>query len=97
MPLVCVFSQNASAAVIVNDAVIGPSGPNHVFLSLSQSIPPGQGLFAIDIETVTFSQYLFSYAGIAEYYKLFLVASGTRFDPAFVECFRVEPVGKISQ
>lgn len=84
--LACAFSPSASAAVIVNDAVLGPSpyGPGHVFLTLSQSIPSGQGLFAIDIATVSSSQYLFSYAGIAEYYKLFSVSLGTRFDPAFV-------------
>jgi hypothetical protein len=85
-PLACAFSHTASAAVIVNDAAIGSSfyGPGHVLLTLSQSIPSGEGLFAIDIETVTSSQYLFSYAGIAESYKLFSLASGTRLDPAFV-------------
>ena len=86
MSLLGGLSQSASAAVIINDAVIGPSifGAGHVFLTLSQSIPSGQGLFAIDIETVDPSQYHFSYAGIAEYYKFFAVAPGASIDPAFV-------------
>lgn len=87
MPLVCAFSQIASATVIVNDAAIRPSpfGSGHLWLGLplSQSDANG-GVFLIDIETVTSSQYLFSYGGILERYELFLVASGTRFDPAFV-------------
>lgn len=86
MSLLGALTQSASAAVIMNDAVIGPStyGAGHVFLSLSQSIPSGQGLFAIDIETVDPSQYLFSFAGIAEYYKFFEVAPGVSIDPTFV-------------
>jgi len=84
--LACAFPKSASASVVVNDASITSSvyGPGHVFLILSQSIPDGQGAFIIDIETVTSSQYLFSYAGIAEYYKLFTMNPGTRLDAEFV-------------
>ena len=86
MPVLCVFSQSASGVVIVNDAVVGPSdyASSRVSLTLSKSIPSGQGLFAIDIENVTDSQFLFSSIAIAEYFKLFTVVSGTRLDTEFV-------------
>jgi hypothetical protein len=76
--------QNAPAAVILDDAVIVPLFGSGNYLTLSKSIPLGQGFFAIGIANTSPSEFLFSYAGIAEYSKLFEVASGTRFDPAFV-------------
>jgi hypothetical protein len=53
-------------------------------LTLTQSIPDGQGLFAIDIERLTSSTYKFMPMGIAERYGLFAVALSTLFDSDFV-------------
>ena len=79
--LFCAFAVDIRAAVIVDDAAITP--PPNQFLTLTQSIPPGQGLFAISIEPLGSSQFRFSYAGIAEEYGLYAVSFGTAFDPAF--------------
>lgn len=81
----CALSPRGNAVVIVNDAVIVQSSFNSADkrLALTQSIPDGQGLFAIEIATFTSSLFNFSYFGIAEEYGLFLVTVGTVFDPAY--------------
>ena len=84
MPISCALSQIASAVVIENDAVIGPLFGSGQYLTLSKSVPNQQGLFAIRIAPLSSSQFVFSYAGIAEEYGLFSVVPGMNFDPAFV-------------
>jgi hypothetical protein len=83
--LLCVFSSHAAAVVIVNDAAITPNpfNPADQLLTLTQSIPAGQGMFAIDIAPLGSNQFRFSYAAIAEEYGLFAVTNGAVFDPAF--------------
>jgi hypothetical protein len=83
--LFCAFAFKANAVVIVNDAAIipHPFNPPDQLLTLTQSIPAGQGMFAIDIASLGSDQFRFSYAGIAEEYGLFAVSLGTALDPAF--------------
>lgn len=75
------------AAVIVDDAAIVLGAPffsSNPVLTLTQSVPDGQGLFAIEIEDLGASQFNFSYSSIAEDYALFNGTVGQQFTPAFV-------------
>src|ERR1039458_152448 len=82
---ICAFSVSAQE-VIANDAAILPLLGSGQYLTLTNSINPGQGrygLFAIEISSGGGSQFTFSYAGIAEEYALYSVTSGTVIDPSF--------------
>ena len=76
------LGTNADAAVILNDAsielVFGSTA-----LTLTQSIPPGQGLFAIEIVDQGFGFFQFHFAGIAQEYALFDAVPGLEFTPAY--------------
>ncbi len=80
---VLILQSVAMGQVIEDDAKIGNDGLNDVFY-LSQSIPDGDGLFAIYINHTGGSLYDLSYAGIAEEYALFSAYSGLEFTPEFV-------------
>ncbi len=87
--ILCAWTHTALGTVISNDAtiipdILGAASPNSQVLTLSQSIPTGQGLFAIEIAPVTSEDYRFSYLGIAELYRLFTVAPGLQLDSSFV-------------
>lgn len=85
MALCCVFSFKASATVIVNDAAIVPfpGGPPDQLLTLTQSIPVGQGMFAFRIAFLGSDQFRFTGVGAAEVSSLFAVNAGDALDPAF--------------
>ena len=77
----------AQSAVIFGDAVLVPDflmRSGYATLQLSQSIPSGEGLFAISISEVAANQFKFESQGIAEEYALFQVNHGLPFDDAFV-------------
>lgn len=77
------FGSYTQAAVIVDDAALidSPFSSPNKLLTLTQSIPPGEGLFSIEVEAISTSQYNFNYAGIAEEYALFFANSGEEFTP----------------
>ena len=78
-----IFLPSLKAAVILNDAVI----QNHLGIDglfLTASIPPGRGLFAIEIVDQGAGNFQFNFAGIAEEYALFSASPGTTLDPSFV-------------
>jgi hypothetical protein len=81
----CVFSFKASATVIMNDAAIVPfpGGPPDQLLTLTQSIPVGQGMFAFRIAFLGSDQFRFTGVGAAEASSLFAVNAGDALDPAF--------------
>ena len=82
----CFFSGvlHAGATVIIDDAAVSPfAPPPRQILRLTQSIPLGQGEFAIFLDPLNSSQVRFTYAGIAEVYALYATSVGTAFDPAF--------------
>jgi hypothetical protein len=72
-----------NASVVFNDAAIS-QGPFGNQLTLTQSIPPGMGLFAIGIEDLGRGNYRFSYSAIAEFYSLHNATFGLAFTPAYV-------------
>jgi hypothetical protein len=75
---------HARATVIIDDAAVSPFAPApRQILRLTQSIPQGQGEFAIFLDPLNSSQVRFTYAGIAEVYALYATSVGTAFDPAF--------------
>jgi hypothetical protein len=53
-------------------------------LTLTKSIPSGQGLFAIQISSISSSEFYFHFWGIAEDYKLFVVDQGVLFESNYV-------------
>lgn len=81
----CVCSFKASATVIVDDAAIVPfpGGPPDQLLTLTQSIPLGQGMFAFRISFLGSDQFRFTGVGAAEVSSLFAVNAGDALDPAF--------------
>jgi hypothetical protein len=89
------ISNSSLAAVIQNDAMIvtpttAPPGINSFYLFyphqfiLTQTAPPGDGLFLLEVEHASSFDFTFRYAGIAEAYGLFLSPSGTILDSDFV-------------
>ena len=82
----CLLTMNASAFIIVNDAALETDWPmSDYLLVLAQSIPPGQGLFAISIIAAGNNDFEFNYSGIAEYYALYAAVSGTALTPAYAQ------------
>jgi MYXO-CTERM domain-containing protein len=77
----CVVLLNA--AVILNDAGIEDFFGEDA-LVLTQSIPPGQGLFAITIMDQGAGDFLFAFGGIAEEYALFDAVAGLDLLPGLV-------------
>jgi hypothetical protein len=82
----CVPLGAARAAVILDDAAV--HGTNPPYLTLTRSIPSGQGLFAVRIDLVRpnipyWPEVRFSGWSIAEYYALYTVSPGTHFDAAY--------------
>ncbi|MEM9079374.1 MAG: hypothetical protein AAGC74_01640 [Verrucomicrobiota bacterium] len=84
--LLSLLLSHSRAAVIINDAAIIDNffGFDEQTLTLTQSIPSGEGLFAISITTRGFGHYLFEFQGIAEEYALFQASPGLLFTPDFV-------------
>ncbi len=82
-----IYALSVSAqGVIANDAAILPIFGSGQYLTLTNSINPSQGrygLFAIQITSISASQFTFSYSGIAEEYALYDVSPGIAIDPAF--------------
>jgi hypothetical protein len=84
-----------NGAVIQNDAMIvtpTTAPPNvpafylfypHQFI-LTQSAPPGNGLFLLEVAFETSTKFTFRYSGIAEAYSLFLTSPGVEFGADFV-------------
>jgi len=72
--------SSSVADVITNDAVISGN-----YLELTQSIPPGEGLFSVSISSNGLGEYEFEYAGIAEEYALFTSVSGEVFTSSCAE------------
>ena len=84
--LCCLLTMNASAFIIVDDAALDTDWPmSDYLLYLTQSIPPGQGLFAISITDNGNNDYEFNYSGIAEYYALYAAVSGTALTPSYAQ------------
>ena len=83
--LACLAGLDTYAAVVVSDAALidDPFSSTKKLLTLTQSIPPGKGLFAIEIEARNAIQYTFRYAGIAEEYALFDVSGNEEITSAF--------------
>ncbi|MDQ6632568.1 MAG: PEP-CTERM sorting domain-containing protein [Verrucomicrobiota bacterium] len=84
----CVSHLTAQSTLITGDVAITPypSGTNSQ-MTLTKSIDSSQGrfgLFSIQIERKSTSQFLFSYAGVAEEYALFAVNSGVVIDAAYI-------------
>jgi hypothetical protein len=75
---------NASADIILNDAALRDDMFHDYVLQLTQSIPTGEGLFAIAINDLGNDDFKFSYWSIAEYYSLHAVVSGIAFTPDYV-------------
>jgi len=76
------------AAVIENDMVLGPSllpGSTNKMLTLTQSIPPGQGFFGIEVQQIGATRLRFSCPGVAETYALYPVEQFATFDPAYAQ------------
>jgi hypothetical protein len=84
--LVAAIVSGANASVIINDAAVVPNPffPPGYQLTLTQSIPPGMGLFAINIEDLGSGDYRFSYAAIAEFYSLHNATFGLSFSANYV-------------
>ena len=74
---------NASAMMFINDAFLGGGEWGNYTLYLSQSIPPGEGNFAISILYYG-ADITLTYYGIAELYSLHDVDYGLEFTPAYV-------------
>ena len=85
--LLSLLLGHSRASVIFNDAAIIDNffGFDEQTLTLTQSIPSGEGLFAISITTQSFDNYLFEFLGIAEEYALFQASPGLLFTPNFVD------------
>ena len=83
--LIAAIVSGAHASVIINDAAVvaNPFGPGYQ-LTLTQSIPPGMGLFAITIEDLGSGDYRFGYSAIAEFYSLHNATFGLSFTPNYV-------------
>ena len=78
------LASSTNAEVIANDAMISPPDiQNKQYLYLAESIPDGEGLFQINIQGGSSSQFQFSAFGIAEAYRLFSAPLGAVIDPAF--------------
>ena len=89
------FIQTSDAAVIQNDAMIvtpttAPGDIESGYLTfehqiiLTQTAPPGDGLFLLEVGFTSSSTFLFRYAGIAEVYSLYMADQGTIFDATYV-------------
>jgi hypothetical protein len=79
------FTVRSNAAVIVDDADLAPGGMFGTYiLQLAQSIPEGDGWFAIGINELGNGNYAFGAIAIAEEYSLHRVPPGTAFTPQFV-------------
>ena len=76
---------NADAFIIVDDAALTSGWMSDYMLSLTQSIPLGDGLFAIFINDKGNGDFELSYGGIAEYYALYAAVSGTALTPAYAQ------------
>lgn len=80
----CLLSDDCRGAVIANDAILMPyGGPADYILSLNQSIPSGEGRFAVAITQINPVQFQFDYYGIAEEYALYLASPGSQLLPSF--------------
>lgn len=77
--------SSSSGDIIVNDATITNLGPYDYCFTLTQSVSPGGGLFAVSITNQGSGTYELQYAGIAEEYALFTATSGEMFTPSFVQ------------
>ena len=82
---ICAVHAQSLATVITDDAAIIPLFGQDQVLTLTKSVGPGEGLFAISITDPSSggSGYTFDYFGIAEEYALFAVDFGTVIDPNF--------------
>ena len=70
---------------MVDDATLGSDSTHDYILHLTQSIPLGQGHFAIAIDNIGNNDFEFNYWSIAEYYSLHSVAYGAAFTPDYVQ------------
>ena len=80
----CLPPLHASAFIMVDDATLGSDSTHDYILHLTQSIPLGQGLFAIAIDNIGNNDFKFNYWSIAEYYSLHSVTYGAAFTPNYV-------------
>lgn len=80
------FAVQATAGVIINDAKFIDSifAPGKQILTLSQSIPSGQGLFAFAFSVNDSLDTVIEYRSIAERCSLFSVPVGVTFDASYV-------------
>lgn len=78
------------AAVVQNDATIAdktPVGlpfPDGRYFFLTQTAPPGNGMFLYQVSTAIPNSFTFTYLGIAEANSLYLAVPGDQFDIVFV-------------
>src|SRR4051812_7268272 len=95
IPAILALVTTCNAAVIQNDAMIvtpttAPAYINTTYLFfpyqfiLTQSAPPGNGLFLLEVVHASPTTFTFNYAGIAEGYSLFLTSPGEIFGVDYV-------------
>lgn len=89
------FAMTCTAAVIQNDAMIvtpttAPAHINRTYLNypyqfiLTQSAPPGNGLFLLEVVHASPTTFTFRAVGIAESFSLFLTSPGDIFGAEYV-------------
>jgi MYXO-CTERM domain-containing protein len=85
--LVCLQSPSTNAAVIENDMALVPGAlnPANQDLTLTRSIPPGQGLLEIEVQRIGSTRLRFTSLSVAETYALYPVEQFTTFDPAYAQ------------
>jgi hypothetical protein len=79
-----VLPAYAFSAVVVDDAAILPYSEGTSMLTLTQSIPEGEGMFAISISSVSTGIYKFEYLGIAEEFAFYSSTLNAVINPVFV-------------
>lgn len=95
IPSILAFVSTCNAAVIQNDAMIvtpttAPAYIDRTYLPfslqfiLTQSAPPGNGLFLLEVVNASSTTFTFNSFGIAEAYSLFLTSPGTVFGVDYV-------------
>lgn len=79
------FPASANAFIMEDDAVLETGTFSDYVIYLTLSIPPGQGLFAIQIYDRGNGEFMFGYGGIAESYALYTAVSGMALTPAYAQ------------